>query len=217
MVVTALLAMRCYLVTACWSACHALVNAWQISSVLLFLVGNSRPHALLLHDKYASCLCRLTSTKSGTTSASREHNALARPCRCSPTTASCLDHSSSRPRAHTAAMTLTQCTSSSRSPRGNTQSAIARACAMSAFLMGCFMYLRRSHPHVTRFTHNYSPDSKFFPPGGPGNAGSEGVCLPVNTGLLAISVACPHLGPITLAVQLARCANCAQVLSITIW
>jgi hypothetical protein len=166
----------------------------QISSVVLLLVGNSRPHALLLHDKCAACLCRLTSTKSGTTSASLEHNALARPCQCSPTTASCLDHLSSKPRAHTAAMTLTQCTSSSRSPQGNTQSAIARACAMSAFLMGCSMYLHRSHPHVTRFTHNYSPDSKFFPPGGPGNAGSEGVCLPVNTGQLTISVAMPTLG-----------------------
>jgi hypothetical protein len=85
-----------------WSVCHLLINAQQISSVILLLVGNpaTRP---LLHDKGAACHCRLTSTKSSLTSASREHNALARLCQCSPTTASCQDHSSSRPRAHTAA------------------------------------------------------------------------------------------------------------------
>jgi hypothetical protein len=34
--------------------------------------------------------------------------------------------------------------------------------------------MRRGIPHVARFTNMVSPNSTFFPPAGPGNAGSEG-------------------------------------------
>jgi hypothetical protein len=39
----------------------------------------------------------------------------------------------------------------------------------------------RGIPHVARFTNRVSPTSKYFPPAGPGNAGSEGVLLHVNS------------------------------------
>jgi hypothetical protein len=35
--------------------------------------------------------------------------------------------------------------------------------------------VRRGIPHVARFTNNVAPDSPFYPPAGPGDAGSDGV------------------------------------------
>jgi hypothetical protein len=86
--------------TRCSASQRAELSVTQRSVPGSFADAVTSTH-LALHDKGAAIHCRLTSTKSGSTSASREHSALARLCQCSPTTASCQDHSSSRPRAHT--------------------------------------------------------------------------------------------------------------------